>query len=151
MEEALQIDWFCKSFNELSNIELYAILQARNEVFILEQCCPYQDIDGKDQASLHLCAWHNKVLVAYCRLLPPGLSYKEASIGRVLCKARYRRTGLGIILIEKAVQTIEQQFKQKHIKISAQLYLKSFYEKFGFRQCSEPYLEDEIPHIKMSL
>lgn len=145
------ITWTYKSFEELSKLELYTILGLRSEVFIIEQHCNYQDIDGKDLKSNHLMAWHGEHLAAYTRILPPGVSFQEASIGRVLTSAKYRGLGLGIELMQKSIEKVYSSYGKQPIKIGAQLYLKQFYEELGFVKCSAEYLEDEIPHIKMLL
>lgn len=145
------INWICKKFNELSPPELYAILQLRNEVFVVEQNCVFQDADNKDQSSYHLMGWQNENLVAYTRLVPPGIIYKEPSIGRVVTALSVRRTGIGKELMEKSIEKIKELFGNIPILIGAQLYLKNFYESFGFLQNSPVYLEDDIEHIKMIL
>ena len=141
--------WKYQSFEELTNTELYTILQVRIEVFSVEQNCVYQDADNKDLKSFHLSAWDNIVLVAYCRILPPGVSYKDASIGRVLTALPYRKTGAGRELMQRAITAALQQFNCSEITISAQLYLKRFYESLGFKPLGKTYLEDGIPHIEM--
>lgn len=146
-----QLNWSLKKFEELSTSELYTILQLRSEVFVVEQNCVYQDIDGKDKKSLHFMAWQQDELVAYTRLVPPGVSFTEASIGRVITSPRYRGLGIGIQLIEKSIPHTLAAYSTHQIKIGAQLYLKNFYESFGFEQCSESYLEDGILHIDMFL
>lgn len=143
------IEWRYKSFEELSSQELYEILKVRSEVFIVEQNCPYQDVDGKDQKSYHFTGWRGDVAVAYVRIIPPGISYTEASIGRVLTVMAERKNGTGKILMEKAIELTLQQFGVSEIKIGAQLYLQKFYTSLGFRQTSPQYLEDGIPHIEM--
>lgn len=145
----MELTWRFCSFEELTTTELYAIMQLRNEVFVVEQNCVYQDADSKDIACFHLAGWDGKNLIAYCRILPPGISYEEASIGRVVTSPAYRRTGSGRVLMETAITKTSQQFSCDKITISAQLYLKSFYESLGFIQKSDPYLEDNIPHIEM--
>jgi len=147
----MNLIWIYKSFDQLTIKELYAILQLRNEVFVVEQNCVYQDIDGKDLRSFHLMAFDDDVLAAYSRILPPGLSFEEASIGRVITAPNYRAKGIGITLIEKAIAEVGNTFEGKPIKIGAQLYLKKFYEGFGFVQTNEIYLEDGIEHIEMVL
>lgn len=147
----MELSWTLKKFDELSNIELYRILQLRSEVFVIEQHCNYRDLDDKDQDSWHLCAWQDDKLVAYTRLLPPGLSYKEASIGRVLNAKSIRGKNIGKELIQRSIDTVYSLSGKTDIKIGAQLYLKKFYEGFGFKQVSDIYLEDEIEHIKMLL
>ena len=141
--------WHCKPFDELSNHELYAILRLRNEVFVVEQNCPYQDADDKDQKSFHLMGFIGDDLAAYVRLLPPGISYKEPSIGRVVTSPKYRRSGAGKALMKKAIEECNRLFGVHPIKIGAQLYLKKFYGDLGFSQTSETYLEDDIEHIEM--
>ena len=146
-----QLDWQLKKFDELTVAELYAILQLRNEVFVLEQNCPYQDADNKDQKSLHFMGWDGGTLVAYSRIIPQGISYTEASIGRVVTNPKYRGIGAGKQLMQLSISNTLQQFNCTQIKIGAQLYLKKFYEALGFVQCSDQYLEDNIPHIEMLL
>lgn len=138
-----------KTFELLTPIELYLILQLRNEVFVVEQNCVFQDADNKDQESLHLMYWNNNELIAYCRLLPPGLAYNEMSIGRVVSSLKYRKTGAGKLLIAEAIQQIHHQFGSGPIRIGAQCYLIEFYASFGFIEEGEMYLEDGIEHIEM--
>ncbi len=143
------IAWTIKSFSELSPSALYGILKLRSEVFVVEQQCIFLDMDDKDQESRHVMGRLNDELVATCRILPPGLAYDEPSIGRVVGSPRYRGKGAGIALMENAIQETMRLYGTLPIKIGAQLYLKRFYESFGFVQCSETYMEDDIPHIKM--
>ncbi len=145
----MQLTWTYKAFDELTTAELYAILQLRIAIFAVEQNCVYQDADGKDQESFHLCGWDGNNLAAYCRLLPSGLSYDHPSIGRVVTAAQYRKGGHGRLLMQKAIAQSVEQFNDPIIIISAQLYLKAFYGSLGFEQISDVYLEDNIPHIKM--
>lgn len=140
---------YYRFFNELTPIELYTILRLRNEVFVVEQNCVYQDADKKDPYCHHLMMWDGNNLVAYARLLPQGLSYEQMSIGRVISSPAYRGTGAGKLLIEHAINACKELFGDGPIKIGAQLYLKKFYESFGFEQKSEMYLEDDIEHIEM--
>lgn len=143
-------DWIYKHFKDLTLEELYAILAIRSEVFIVEQNCPYQDLDGKDIKAYHLFRYDNTgKILACCRILPPGVSYKEASIGRVLSKGELRKTGLGRELMKKAMELVHQNYPNSEIRISAQLYLEKFYHSFGFITIGEPYMEDNIPHIQM--
>ncbi|QTV06102.1 GNAT family N-acetyltransferase [Faecalibacter bovis] len=145
-----KVIWHYKLFDELSAKELYQIIQLRNEVFVIEQDCIYQDADGKDLKCGHLWATINDDIVAYSRIVPKGVSYEnEPSIGRVVTSDKVRGMGLGKQLIEYSIQTIENRLFTSSIRISAQLYLKAFYESFGFEQVSEEYLEDDIPHIEM--
>lgn len=144
------IQFSCKPFQELSIDELYACLQLRQEVFVVEQNCPYLDADGKDQQGWHLMGWQGHTLVAYTRLLPQGVSYPEyVSIGRVLTRQTARRSGLGKALMQASLQHIHRLFPGQPIKISAQCYLIAFYESFGFQCKGTSYLEDDIPHIAM--
>ena len=145
----MQIEWRLKRFEELNPFELYAILQLRNEVFVVEQNCVFQDADDKDQEAWHLMGFNNHKLVAYTRLLPQGAAYEQASIGRVVTSPSVRREGAGRILMQESIDRIYQLFGKVPIKIGAQFYLKKFYESFGFHQISEIYLEDGIEHIYM--
>ncbi len=147
----MELKWIFKSFTELTAAELYAVLQLRNEVFVVEQNCIYQDADGKDQQTWHLMGWHEEELVAYTRIIPPGVSYAEASIGRVVSSPKYRRTGIGIELMKESIERCCNQFGNGPIKIGAQVYLTKFYQSFDFVQSSGEYLEDGIPHIEMIL
>lgn len=145
----MQIDWVCKPFNELSLLELYAILQLRNEVFVVEQNCVFQDADGKDELSIHLLGWANQQLVAYSRLIEAGVVYEMPSIGRVVNSPSVRNNGVGKLLMEESIKWCNQLFGNTSIKIGAQLYLKHFYESFGFVQVGHIYDEDGIDHIHM--
>ncbi|MBL7719566.1 MAG: GNAT family N-acetyltransferase [Flavipsychrobacter sp.] len=140
-----------KSFRELTIHELYAMLQLRTKVFVVEQNCVFQDMDDKDQEALHVLGYHNGDLVAYSRLLPAGVSYPEMAIGRVLTDTDRRKEGFGISLMKQSIETMYQAWGHQPIRIGAQLYLKKFYESFGFTQSSDTYLEDGIPHIEMLL
>jgi ElaA protein len=144
-----QINWIHKPFAALSPEELYAILQLRSEVFVVEQNCVYLDTDGKDVSAEHLMGWIGNKLVAYARLLPAGLSFAEVSIGRVVSSPAFRGTGSGRALLEQAIPTCYALFGKSPIRIGAQLYLQQFYESFGFVQDSDMYLEDGIEHIEM--
>ena len=145
----MQPIFLCKKFADLSPVELYAILQLRNQVFVVEQNCVFQDADNKDQISYHLMAWHDNTLIAYARLLNVDIAFKEVSIGRVISNPDYRGTGIGKLLMQQAINQCYQLFGVQNIRIGAQLYLKKFYEDFGFVQCSEVYDEDGIDHIEM--
>lgn len=142
--------WICKKFDELSSSELYAIMQLRNEVFVVEQNCVYQDADNKDQLSWHHMGWQGDKLVAYTRLLPQGVAYtKEPSIGRVVTSPFARGGGIGRELMEKSIAQLYKLFGETPIKIGAQLYLLKFYTSLGFKQTSDIYLEDNIEHVEM--
>jgi ElaA protein len=146
-----QYTWTLQTFDNLANKQLYAILKLRCEVFIVEQACNYQDIDGKDLKSFHLCGWDGENLVAYARLLPAGTSFAEVSIGRVLSSPAYRRKAAGIELMQNAIKLCIEKFGKQPIRIGAQLYLQKFYSSFGFEKDSDVYLEDDIEHIEMIL
>lgn len=144
------IDWHCKPFHQLTSLELYRILQLRNAVFVVEQNCVYQDCDDKDQEAWHLFALENDIVIAYSRLLPPGSSYPDASsIGRVITAIDSRKRKLGKDLMQRSIEEINKLFQNFPIVISAQVYLKRFYESFGFIAEGEIYEEDGIPHIQM--
>jgi ElaA protein len=147
----MEIVWQCKPFNKLSINELYEILALRTEVFIVEQNCPFQDQDGrKDFESLHFFGKNSEnQIVAYTRLVPMGIAFTEASIGRVVSSKKYRGQGIGRLLMEKSIIYLYQNFGEIPIRIGAQLYLKRFYESFGFIQEGEIYHEDGIEHIEM--
>jgi ElaA protein len=147
----MQLNWIFKKFNELTAGELYAIMQLRNEVFVVEQNCVYQDADNKDQRSMHLCGWDADKLVAYSRIIPPGICYTEASIGRVVSSPGYRKTGAGRQLMKESISLAFSEFSCTQIKIGAQFYLTKFYQSLGFVPCSDKYVEDGIPHIEMIL
>jgi len=141
--------WICKKMEELTVSELYCILRLRSEVFVVEQNCVYLDADGRDLDSYHLCGWLENQLLAYCRILPPGLAYPQASIGRVLTHPAHRKDGYGKLLMQKAIQKTYALFNVPDIKIGAQQYLLKFYSELGFQAIGDSYLEDDIPHITM--
>ena len=144
------ITWVYKKFNDLLPDELYAILQLRNEVFVVEQNCVFQDADNKDQPSLHIMGWRQNKLVAYTRIVPPGLSFQEPSIGRVVTSPHERGKGTGHELMMVSINKVYELYGHTDIKIGAQLYLKKYYQSHGFVQTSEVYLEDGIDHIEMT-
>jgi ElaA protein len=147
------IKWICKKFDELTANELYIILQLRNEVFVVEQNCVYQDADNKDQASYHLMGLQDNKLIAYSRLIPPGIAFTEPSIGRVVTSPAARRTGMGKLLMKESINECRKLFDTNNIvlRIGAQLYLKDFYASLGFIPIGGIYLEDGIKHIEMLL
>lgn len=150
MSDNNSINWEVKSFEDLTSKELYSILQLRAEVFIVEQNCPYQDMDGKDSFSFHLLGTDaDGKLIVYARILPADISFREVSIGRVVSSPAVRRTGAGMELMEMALKVAEDKYGKVPVRIGAQLYLKKFYERFGFKQVSEMYLEDGIEHVEM--
>lgn len=145
----MQIQWLLKKFEELTPYQLYALLQLRNEVFVVEQNCVFQDADDKDPYCFHLMGFYNNKLVAYTRLVPAGVSYEQASIGRVVTSPSVRGSGAGKELMQQSIDAVYRLFGRQAIKIGAQLYLKRFYESLGFQQISDIYLEDGIEHIHM--
>lgn len=136
-------------FQQLSTDELYAILQLRSEVFVVEQDCVYQDIDYKDQKALHILGFKNNTLIAYTRIFKPGDYFESASIGRVIVKADERKHQYGYDIMESSIMAIKIHYNETKIKISAQVYLKNFYNNLGFKEIGENYLEDGIPHVQM--
>ena len=143
------LKWEIKRFETLTLSELYQILHLRSEVFVVEQNCVYQDIDGKDQKALHVIGEHDGKILAYARLFKPKDYFENASIGRVVVDGSCRDKKIGHILLREAIEGIHKHFGETQITISAQLYLKKFYESHCFVQTSEMYLEDDIPHIEM--
>jgi ElaA protein len=142
--------WEWLPFGQLDAERLYRILQARSAVFVVEQDCVYQDVDGLDPQAWHLMAWGaDDQLAAYLRVLMPGAKYPEYSIGRVLSSTAYRGSGMGRELVLRALARIEETFGHVPIRISAQAYLLGFYRSFGFVPVSEEYLEDGIAHVDM--
>jgi len=140
-----------KKFTELSIEELYAILQLRSEVFVVEQDCVYQDLDFKDQKALHVIGKKKEAIVAYTRIFKPGDYFEAASIGRVVVKDKERKYGFGYDLMNASIKAIQSEFNTVLVTISAQVYLTKFYNSLGFKQVGEEYLEDGIPHIEMML
>ncbi|WP_204498722.1 GNAT family N-acetyltransferase [Aquibacillus albus] len=145
------MEWHLKTFDELSTIELYKILKARVDVFVVEQHCPYPEVDNHDQASSHLFLEENGEIIAYARLIPENNIYEEASIGRVLVNEKYRSQGYARTLMNKSIDILKQEWHVEKIKIHGQEYLRNFYGSFGFKEISEVYLEDNIPHVDMIL
>ena len=144
-----EISWDCRHFDQLDSNELYCILQLRTEVFVLEQDCVYQDMDGMDQQAYHLSGTVDGQLRFYARLFPPGIKYPQASIGRVISSDAARGKGYGRALMNAAVENCMRLWPDKDIAISAQQHLEDFYQSVGFETASEPYMEDGIPHIQM--
>jgi ElaA protein len=138
-----------KRFNELTVQELYNLLQLRAEVFVVEQNCVYQDVDGKDEKAIHVLGYFEGNLAAYTRIFDKGYYFDEASIGRVVTAPKYRSMKFGHDLMQVSIDAVVEFFEETAITISAQEYLKKFYEGHGFVQTSEMYLEDDIPHIQM--
>ena len=144
----MNIIWGFKPFKELSNSELYAIMKFRQEVFVVEQNCAYMDCDEKDLHSYHLVGLQSEKLVAYARILPAGVSYKEVSIGRIATAKNVRHQGIGKLLMQTAMSRVEELYGKVPMRIGAQTYLVDFYSCFGFVPESA-YMEDGIPHTHM--
>ena len=138
-----------KTFKELSTKELYDLLQLRSEVFVVEQDCVYQDVDGKDEKALHVLGYKNKKLVAYTRIFKPGYYFENASIGRVVVHKNERQYKYGYDIMKVSIDAVKAHYNETKIKISAQTYLKRFYNNLEFFEVGEEYLEDGIPHIEM--
>jgi ElaA protein len=151
--EPPMLAWQCSSFDELSTQVLYAILKARQVVFVVEQNCPFLDADDVDQHCQHLLGWQvqgsNNALAAYARLVPPEVKYREPSIGRVITSPEFRGKGLGKELMRRAVLAMDELYPGLAIRLGAQQYLETFYSAFGFVTVSPPYIEDGIPHVEM--
>ncbi len=149
----MKVVFYTKKFERLSLTELYHIMVLRQEVFVVEQDCPYLDADGKDESSMHVLGYHDEKLVAYARLVPKGLTYKNyPSIGRVVTHISVRKQGVGKLLMKNAIHSFYETFgRDSTIKISAQSHLSKFYNEFGFETVGDGYLEDGIPHIGMVL
>ena len=145
----MNIDWRFKSFAELTKTELHEIMILRQQVFVVEQNCPYQDADEKDKLSYHLMGYFENELVAYLRLVKPGVSYKEMSFGRIVTSSNYRGRGLGTALMNEGIEQSIKLYDASKNRISAQSHLVPFYQKFGFESTGKEYLEDGIPHVEM--
>lgn len=144
------MNWFVKRFGELTPEEVYEILRLRCDVFIVEQKCAYPDIDGRDPFAYHLfCRNEDGSIGAYLRILDPGQTFRETSVGRVLVRKDLRGGGLAKTLLKKAMDFTETVLCRRQIRIEAQSYLTEFYQSFGFAPCSDVFLEDGIPHIEM--
>ena len=147
--EAVTMEWKIKKFDQLTVSELYNILKAREEIFIIEQTCIYEDMDGKDRQAYHLFLEDKGEVVSYLRILPKGGRYEEVSLSRVITRAKYRKKGYGKELVKNAIDFVERELKEGEIRISAQTYLEEFYGSFGFKRVSENYLEDDQDHCEM--
>ena len=143
------ITYNIKQFNQLNLNQLYDLLQLRSEVFVVEQNCVYQDLDGKDEKALHVLGYVEDELVAYTRLFKPGDYFDEASIGRVVVKDNYRKFGYGYDIMNTSIDAVKHYYNTNNIRISAQCYLKQFYSNLKFKVEGEEYLEDGIPHVNM--
>lgn len=143
------IEWRFAAFDELTPAELYAVLQLRSEVFVVEQACVFQDMDGADAAAMHLLGTLGGQLVAYARCLAAGIKFSEASIGRIAMRDSVRGSGAGHALVENAIVCLSQQWGAQAIRIGAQARLELFYRQHGFGKTGALYMEDGIPHIEM--
>ena len=141
--------WRLLSFDDLRVSELYEVLRLRSEVFVVEQQCVFQDLDGLDHQAMHLLGVQGGELQAYARCFEPGVKFAEASIGRVLVRTAARGTGLGHVLLEQAVLATAQVWGPQAIRVGAQAHLASYYAKHGFKDVGKPYMEDGIPHLEM--
>ena len=145
----MRYHWQTTSFQALGNDELYKILRLRQEVFVIEQQCLYQDLDGNDQQATHILCWLGAELMAYQRCLPPGTSYNESSIGRILVAPEERGGGLGRELVARGIRHNRQHWPNSDIRINAQSYLQDFYTDLGFATQGDAYDEDGIMHVQM--
>jgi ElaA protein len=143
------IDWQWCELHELAAPQWYAVFTARVGVFVVEQTCPYQEFDGWDLRAMHLIGWHGSEVAAYLRCFAPGVKYSESSLGRILTTQAFRSGGIGRELVRRGLEKIHTQYRGAPVRIGAQSRLERFYESFGFKVASEPYLEDGIPHIEM--
>lgn len=145
------ITFITKTFEDLSNKELYSVLQLRSEVFVVEQNCVFLDMDGLDEKAHHVLGYYKAQLVAYSRLFPAGITYTEASIGRVVTQASVRKLGFGKLLMQHSIKQVQALYNTSVITIGAQCYLNCFYNNLGFVEVGDTYLEDGIEHVKMQL
>lgn len=149
----MKLQWFTFSFEQFSTYQLYEVLALRSQVFVVEQNCVYQDIDGADQKALHICAYdmqdNSPVLVAYARIFNAGIKFAEAAIGRVLTHQNYRDKKLGHLLLQQSLTAIQENFGAQAIRIGAQTHLEKFYMKYGFVPVGASFLEDGIEHTEM--
>ncbi len=146
------MNWYIKDFNELTKNELYQIIKLRIDIFVVEQSCPYPELDNKDQLAYHcFCKDAANAIVAYCRIFKPGDYFKEVAIGRVVVHKTYRKQKLGYQLIQKALDFIKQTWQKTSVKLGGQIYLEHFYKNLGFVTVGKPYIEDGIPHVYMIL
>lgn len=143
------MELFVKKYDELTKDELYKIIKARIDVFVVEQSCSYPELDGKDIGAYHIWLSENDEIIAYLRVLDKGVSFKDASLGRVL--AVKRRCGLGTMIVKEGIRVAKEKFGANRLTIEAQTYVKQMYENLGFVQVSDEFLDDGIPHIKMTL
>jgi ElaA protein len=146
----MELNWELKSFDQLTNTELYKVMALRQEVFIIEQDCPYLDADGLDHLAMHLMGWDGAHdLLAYSRIFPAGITFSESSIGRIISSGRIRGQGIGRQLMDRSLHALKELYGNVPVRIGAQTYLTVFYRDFGFEPVGNEYLEDGIPHIEM--
>jgi ElaA protein len=145
----MSLKWQTSAFADLTSAELYALLRLRQEVFVVEQQSLYLDLDGKDLNAIHMLCWQGGELVAYQRLLPPGLSYPESAIGRIVVSRHARGRDLGRTLVRRGIAHNLDRWPEHDIRINAQSYLRRFYQQLGFAIASDEYDEDGIPHVQM--
>lgn len=146
----MNIKYYIKKYNELTINEFHDLLALRINVFVVEQNCPYSELDGKDKKAIHVFGVDDKnKIVAVARILPKGVSYKEFSIGRVATHQLVRQQNKGIELMQQCMAYIKRNYPTENVRISAQSHLEKFYNKFGFKSTGKTYLEDNIPHTEM--
>jgi ElaA protein len=143
--------WQWCRLGELSAEQVYAVLAARVAIFVVEQNCAYQDLDGLDADAEHLIVWSGAEVAGYLRVLGPGTRFDDPSIGRIITTQPFRGSGLGRDLVAKGIERTRLRYPGQPVRISAQQYLEKFYRDFGFVTVSQPYLEDNIPHVEMLL
>ncbi|MFZ6675029.1 GNAT family N-acetyltransferase [Undibacterium sp. Xuan67W] len=151
--QSTELQWQCASLDAMTATQLYDVFAARSEVFVVEQNCVFLDMDGVDKICLHLTGWGKwdgkEAVAAYLRIVPPGVTFTEASLGRVITTKNFRGSGAGKELITQGLLHLEKHYPQQPVRIGAQAYLEKFYGSFGFVTVSEMYLEDDIPHVEM--
>ncbi len=151
MSSGSDLKWQWCRLGELSAEQLYAVLAERVAIFVVEQNCAYQELDGLDQDADHLIVWSGNAVAGYLRVLGPGTRFADPSIGRIITTKSFRGSGLGRDLVAKGIERVRLRYPGRPVRISAQAYLEKFYEAFGFKTVSEQYLEDGIPHVEMLL
>ena len=145
----MKLDWHFAPFGKLTPRQIHDMYRLRVDVFIVEQNCVFQDVDGVDPKCFHLLGYEGDNLVAYCRLLPAGLKFPDPSIGRVITARTVRRSGMGRVLMAEAMKHADRMWPNKQLRIGAQAHLERFYNEFGFTKVGKPYDEDGILHIEM--
>jgi ElaA protein len=145
----MSFHWQTTDFEHLGVDGLYAVLHLRQAVFVVEQACLYQDLDGLDRPATHMLCWEGNELAAYQRCLPPGTSFRESAIGRIVVAPSHRHSGLGQALVERGIRHNLARWPESGIRINAQAYLRAFYSRLGFEPAGDEYDEDGIPHLQM--